>query len=535
MNNQDNKKKINDIWIVTREYDGLAGAGGVKDVCRQLAEALAGKADVSVVLPMYGFITPESLGFKPAQTFQVDMHYVGVERREDVQVWELKSKEAKKSLTVYLLDAQRFKEKRGVYTYTAKDEADDPTRVSGSGHYDYFAMNVLLQKATLNLILDKGKRPDIIHCHDGHAALLPAMAREIDGLRQFFRKTGMIVTIHNAGLGYHQEVDDLPFAKAITRLPSRIIGKNLLNGRFDPFLAAAPYAVMNTVSENYARELRESPDDEMTGWLGHLLTKRGVLLQGVTNGINPDDFNPQFADKQGIAAPFSPEKGDLAGKRECRRDVVRMISSHHGLEKVTVHGFLSEHYDQPLFTLIGRLSEQKGVDMLVGALEKLLPVDEKFQVLILGSGAKEIENGLIDLTTINQYKGRICILSGYDQQLANKIYAAGDFFLIPSRYEPCGLTDYIAQLFGNLPIVHHVGGLVKVEDGRTGFAYHEPSDSALLEAMRTAVKVFRLHPEKISGMQKESVKVIHNSYTWDKIVLRYIQLYQEALSLCHKE
>jgi len=528
------QKKIEDIWMITREYDGLAGAGGVKDVCRQLAEVLVKKADVSVMLPMYGFIDPELLGFEPRCEFQVDLNYVGVERREDVRIWERRHKQGKKCLTIYLVDAERYREKKAVYTYTAEDEAENPVHASGSGHYDYFAMNVLLQKTALNLMLYKGKRPDIIHCQDGHAALLPAMAREIDGIRHFFRKTGLVVTIHNAGVGYHQEVDDLPFAKAVTRLPSTIIGKNQLDGRFDPFLASAPYVVMNTVSENYARELRETEDDELTGWLGHALASRGVILQGVTNGINPEDFNPEDAEKQGIAAPFSPAKGDLAGKRQCRRQLVEMISRQE-LTTVRVSGSLTEAPELPLFTLIGRLSAQKGVDKLVGALKTLLPEDDGFQVLILGTGTKEIETGLIELTEMEENQGRICLLSGYDQQLANKIYAAGDFFLIPSRYEPCGLTDYIAQLFGNLPIVHHVGGLVKVEDGKTGFAYQEHSSAALREAMEQALQIFRRQPERIRTMQQESVKVIHNSYTWDKIVLRYMQLYQEALTLCPPE
>jgi starch synthase len=527
------QKKIEDIWIITREYDGLAGAGGVKDVCRQLAEALVKKADVSVMLPMYGFIKAQALGFKPHDEFQVDINYVGVERREEVRIWERKHKEGKRNLTLYLVDAERYSEKRAVYTYTAEDEADNPVHVSGSGHYDYFAMNVLLQKTALNFMLYKGKRPDIIHCQDGHTALLPVMAREIDGIRHFFRKTGLLVTIHNAGVGYHQEVDDLPFAKAITRLPSDIIGKNQLDGRFDPFLASAPYVVMNTVSENYARELRETADDEMTGWLGHTLARRGVILQGVTNGINPEDFNPEDAQKQGIAASFSPGKGDMAGKRQCRRELVNMIRQQE-LTRVRVSGSLTDAPDLPLFTLIGRLTEQKGVDKLVGALKTLLPLDEGFQVLILGSGSKEIETDLIGLTEIEENQGRICILSGYDQQLATRVYAAGDFFLIPSSYEPCGLTDYIAQLFGNLPIVHHVGGLVKVEDGKTGFAYHEHSSAALSEAMQRALLMFRRQPERIRTMQQESVKVIHNSYTWDKIVLRYMQLYQEALTLCRE-
>lgn len=527
------EKKISNIWIVTREYDGLAGAGGVKDVCRQLAEALVKGADVSVCLPMYGFIHPDEAGFQSLYSFQVNMPYVGVERREEVRVWVREQKLSDHSLTVYLFDTERYREKKAVYTYTAEDEADDPTHVQGSGHYDYFAMNILLQKSALNLMLYQGKRPDIIHCHDGHAALLPVMAREVDGYRQFFRKTGMVVTIHNAGLGYHQEVADLPFAKAISGLPSKIIGKNQLDGCFDPFLAAATYAVMNTVSENYAKELRETADDELTGWLGHILARKGVLLQGVTNGIAPDDFDPQYPEKTGIAAAYSPAEGDMDGKTACRQELVDIIRKKD-VADVRISGFLNNEKKQPLFSLIGRLTSQKGVDKLVGALETLLPIDDEFQVVILGTGSKDIEQGLINLAGMKKNRGRIAVLRGYDQKLANKVYAAGDFFLIPSQYEPCGLTDYIAQLFGNLPIVHHIGGLVKVVDEKTGFAYTDHSSAALMGAMQKALYTFRNHPEQIGKMQRESIKNIHNLYTWDKIVLRYKELYREALGLCSR-
>ncbi|MFZ5760705.1 MAG: glycogen synthase [Thermodesulfobacteriota bacterium] len=532
MSSMKETKDIKTIWIVTREYDGLAGAGGVKDVCRQLAEELVKRADVSVMLPCYGFIDPTGHGFTPGRTLQVDMNYVGVERREEVLIWEKKQKNGKRTLTIYLAAADRYQEKQAVYTYTANEEKADPMHRAGSGHYDYFAMNVLLQKAALALMLDRNNRPDIVHCHDGHAALLPVMARERDGFRQFFRKTGFVVTIHNAGLGYHQEVDDLPYAKAVTGLPSPVIGKNLLAGRFDPFLASAPYAVMNTVSENYARELRESDDDALTGWLGHTLASRGVILQGVTNGINPADFDPKQGERLGLAASYSPDDNELTGKVICRRDLIAMLANWQ-VPHVRRHGWLQDRPDQPLFTFIGRLTAQKGVDKLVEALKSLLPADDGFQLLVLGSGEKVFEEDLRLISESAVGAGRVCALFGYDSILANKVYAAGDFFLIPSRYEPCGLTDYIAQLFGTLPVVHHVGGLVKVVDGQTGFTYGQHSSTALLAAMRRALHTCRAEPDTMAAMRRDAIKVIHNAYTWEKIVLRYMQLYTEARALCH--
>ena len=519
---------ITSIWLITREYDGLAGAGGVKDVCRQLAQALSRTARVSVCLPLYGFMNPQTLGFHLSDQFQVDMNYVGEERREDVRIWSKQTTTETHSLTLYLVDSPRYQEKKSVYTYTLEEEAEDPTHVQGSGHYDYFAMNILLQKSAVNLMLSLNESPDVIHCHDGHTALLPAMVRENEGYRHFFCKTGLVVTIHNAGKGYHQEIADLPFAKSITGLPGNIIAKNLLDGRFDPFMAAAPYAILNTVSENYARDLRETDDDELTDWLGHLLASRGVLLSGITNGINPDDFNPSRPEKMGIAAGYSPEKGDLKGKEACKRDLIRAISRKE-LSNVLIHGSLSSNTDLPLFTLIGRFDPQKGVDKLVGALETLLPMDSGFQVLILGTGSKEIEEGLIRLSGLKANKGRICVLLGYDPILANRIYAGGDFFLIPSRYEPCGLTDYMAQLFGSIPIVHYIGGLVKVIDSQTGFIYHDHSSAALMGTMQRALKVYRQKPSQIKQMQRTAIKTIKEQYTWDKIVQRYLDLYAAAI------
>lgn len=526
---------LQNIWMITREYDGLAGAGGVKDVARQLAEALARTGrDIRVVMPLYGSMDPKKLGFASLNcSYEVEMNYVGEERRELVRVFAKKAatgagKKTRGSLTVYLLDAQRYLEKQSVYTYTAEDEALNPFHRQGAGHYDYFAMNILLQKGALALMMRLGEKPDVIHCHDGHTATLAALLREIEGYRHYFADTAAVVTVHNAGFGYHQEVDDLPFAEAITGLPRRVVQDNLLDGKFDPFLAAAPYAPLNAVSENYARELRETDDDALTGWLGHRLLARGVELAGITNGINPDDFNPEKNAKAlGLPASFSPRRRDLAGKKACRKALAALLANSR-FAALRQSGSLSGPLNQPLFTFVGRLSTQKGVDKLLGALETLLPLDQNFQVMMLGSGAREIENALISLAGQERNRGRVCVLQGYDAKVANLVYAAGDFFLIPSQYEPCGLTDYMAQLFGNLPIVHHVGGLIKVVDGVTGFAYKEHNSAALMGAMQRALRVFRTAPEKILDMQHSAVQHIYTHYTWDAVLAKYLDLYARA-------
>jgi starch synthase len=535
------QQKIRNIWMVTREYDGLAGAGGVKDVCRQLSEALLryGRCRVQVILPRYGFIDPKSQGFTrlklpapkiigssgSADTFAVDMDYAGEHRREWVSVWQVQ----KSGVTVYLVEADRFAEKLGVYTYSAEEELQRSWQRKGSGHFDYFAMNVLLQKSALALMMILGEKPDVIHCQDGHTALIPAMLREKDGYRHFFRHTGTVVTIHNAGIGYHQEVGDLHFARAITELPVQVIDAALLNGAFDPFLASAPYAVMNTVSEQYARELQETKEDSRTGWLGHALLNRNVKLAGITNGINPGDFDSTKPKKTGLKAGFDIRKNRLEGKRVCKEFLQRSFNVMRKRARVKQFGRLSLKPDQPLYTFIGRLTQQKGVDLLVRTFSALLQEDREFQLLVLGSGEQEIETRLKEVAENEAFSGQVCFLLGYDQDLALKVYAAGDFFLIPSLFEPCGLTDYIAQLFGNIPIVHHVGGLVKVIDGQTGFTYAEHSAAALMVTVQKSLEVYRTDPATVRRIQQKAVQQIRDKHAWKEVMRQYLDLYGKAI------
>ncbi len=533
------KKKF-DIWMLSREYRGIAGAGGVQDVARDLSEALVRSGSrVRVILPRYGFINAEELGFRKLDIrFDVAMDYATEERREDVTFWQGRIN----GVEVLLAEAWRFAEKKAIYTYTAEDESINPDNRRGTGHYDYFAMNVLHQKAVLALALVTGRSPDIFHCQDGHTALVPAMMREIDGFRHYLGRSSALLTIHNAGVGYHQEVSDHAFAHANTSLPWRVIYSSQLHGSFDPFLAGAAYCPVNTVSENYARELQETELDAMTGWLGHALLERGISLAGITNGINPSEFDPRHPQKLGIAAGFDPSSGDMAGKLQCKAWLMRLLSTDKGGEEtffkkqqqeypeVTLHGTLDmARKDQPLVTVVGRFTPQKGLDILASALEGPLAGSGDFSVAVLGSGQRELEEYFAYLSTSPQWKGRLAYLSGYSALLANQIYAAGDFFVIPSRYEPCGLTDFIAQLMGNLPVVRATGGLVKVRDGFNGFSFTEPDSHALAVTLRRAVDLFLSGPDRIRKMQKDAFDNIHENYTWDVVVEKYLELYQRAV------
>lgn len=530
------QRAIREIWMISREYGNIAGAGGVKDVVAGLSVTLArwtGRS-VHVVLPCYGFINPEHLGFvlladplAPSQPlhFETDLHYPDTERREKVKVWVAKEEK----VNIYLLDAERFREKLNVYTYTAEEQRFQPWQKKGEGHIDYFAMNILLQKASLDLMMLLRSSPDVIHCHDGHTAVLPAMIHELPGYRNYFRSTGCVITVHNAGKGYHQEIADLDFAQASTGLSSSFIQSSILDDCFDPFLAGSTSATLNTVSENYARELRETKDDALTAWLGHTLLQRNIKLEGVTNGIDPDVYSALQPSKTGVVEGFDLLKEeDLKGKRACKLDVLQLLNSEDGIRGIRQSGYLQMDTSIPLLTFIGRLSGQKGVDILTNGLENLLAQRDDFQFLLLGSGSEHDERKLISLATKQENTGRVCILRGYDTRLASKIYAAGDFFLIPSRYEPCGLTDFIAQLFGNLPIVHHVGGLVKVLDNKTGFTYVNHNALELAATVVRALDLYNADRSAIRKMQRQAVEEIEAHYTWRMVSKKYLDLYKKS-------
>jgi len=522
--------------MFTREYGHLAGVGGVKDVTAQLSKTLArwNNRKVSVVLPCYGFMKPRELGFEPLPDplfpgqpleFDVPMNYTSRERSERVKIWH----RVQDKVQLYLIEAERYREKSAVYTYTREEFQRESWKAQGSGHFDFFAMNILLQKAGLDLIMLLEEKPQIIHCHDGHTAVTPALMRECSGYRHYFRNSTGVVTIHNGGIGYHQEVSDLLFAQAITSLPWQVVSDCCLEHNFDPFIAAGNYAVVTTVSENYARELQYTDNDYLTGWLGHRLLSNGVEITGITNGIDPAEFNPQAPEAMGITAGYDlrAETAGLPGKYQCKKELLRTLAVSPGDDEDNRIGFLRDDSALPLYGFIGRLSEQKGVDILIGAIELFLAGGTRAQIVCLGSGGVREEAALSRIAEMKDFRGRICFLRGFDAELAIRIYAAADFFVIPSRYEPCGLTDYIAQLFGALPVVHHVGGLVKVVDGETGFAYLDNNPENLAEVLQRSLTIFQ-DSDIIRQMQRSAVEKIQRFYTWEKVMKSYIRLYKQS-------
>ena len=530
---------IGSLVHVCREYGGLAGAGGMKDVTEGLARASAASGiDTHVFLPYYRVI--ENNAFLPIEEtfhFDVPMNYPHEPRSESVVICRVRQEE---NLTLHLIKTDRYRylaestdriERNGIYQYTDYEaKALGRPELKDKGYFDFFAMNVLLVKSGLYALGRMGWKPDIVHCHDGHAALwsLIAQASE-EGVDHSLAHVPCVLTIHNAGTGYHQEVANFDFAATMCGVPWYVVDGCRLDDKFDPLLAGGIFSqAVNTVSENYARELLFTGQDALTGWLGHAFLARGIPMTGITNGVDPDAYDPHNAEHLGLAARFSPIEGDLEGKEMCKRALLEELSRREAPGSIELHGNIAYEKDAPLFSFVSRLGNQKGMDVLADAFGELLTQRSDVQLIGLGSGGdRKIEDRL--KTLAHSFPGRVCIAFGFNGGLARKVYAGGDFFLIPSRYEPCGLTDFYAQLAGNVPIVHKVGGLVKTIDGEFGFSYLG-GKRELLEALTRAIEAYR-EPDKttLRAIQAKAAKNVYENFTWEKVLARkYIPLYQKA-------
>jgi starch synthase len=507
-----------EVWHVAREFGGIAEAGGVKDAVSGLSRALA-RAGVGtvVVLPLYGFLKGKlPLGDELASfSLEVpDQDNGNRTEREPVKIFPM----LREGVRFLLVDSPRFARKSDVYTYTAEDESADPYKKRGTGHWDSHQMNVILQKAALETSLSSGAAPDLFHCHDGHAAFLPAMMREDPRFKGHFESTNAVLTIHNAGVGYHQEIWSLEFARALTGLEESVLARGMLGRTVDPLLLASSYALMSTVSEQYARELLQEENTEVAGGLGKALRERGVRLHGITNGVEPEPYDPRDPEKTGLPFRFDPSKGDWGGKKKCRERLYQFLP---GPRQASRNG-----YTVPLFSFIGRLTPQKGIDVLHGAIEELSNESDAPDFVVLGQGEREAEEKFRRLAGRGK-TGGVFFLSRFDPPLAKLIYAASDAMLIPSAFEPCGLTDFHAQLMGTIPLVHRVGGLVKVRDGITGFSYDLQTPEALAEAVRRCLGVFRGDAPLIERIRKRAFDEIFELHTWDRVARNgYIPLYE---------
>lgn len=499
---------MNTIWLIARELEGWAEAGGVKDVVRDMAEAFHNLGwKVNVVLPLYGFLGPRVMnlgepvwkGKSSHPRFQLDLP----------EAWKVECP----NFDIYFMKSASFNQKWGIYTYTEIEEDLNPQISRGEGYKDSFVMNLEYQWTIADFFFQTKTVPQLILAHDGHCGFLSAILKSHPGYQSFFHTVQFHLLIHNAGPGYRQEMPITANHTALLHLPPESIPLCRWDKTYDPMVCAARFGKLATVSENYAQELLTGRNDHYSGSFGKFLRENKIPLKGITNGMSPMDKDPRNAALSRLPYVFNPSTGDLQGKFLCRQYLFAQIAQH----PFDIHGAVT-HWQVPLYVMQGRLTAQKGVESLIEVIEKSLKEPLEAAFLIMGVGDKKSAERLIRLAKSPSNKGRLLFIHKYEETLARLVFASGDFFLMPSEYEPCGLTDLKAQLMGTLPIVHRVGGLVKVIDGETGFSYEKNVDLGFWGALLRSWEVFRNAPETLEKMRRQAFFTVLSEFDWTKIL-----------------
>ena len=479
------------ILFVSPEVDPLVKVGGLADMVGSLPKELAALGhDVRVVCPSYSFIRkPEGTKPHPAP--------LGVDvgpRALWARTWE--STLPGSDALVYMIEHNALFERMGVY--------DGPW----GPHHDNDLRFAFLCRAALALCFQLDWMPDVIHCHDWTTGLLPVMLNTT--LRDTpIAKAATVFTIHNLEhQGYANprvlEFAHIPWSEFRSDSVESLGSVNMMK--------AGLYhsTKITTVSPTYAQEIRT----QAGGWgLDPVLRFRGADLIGILNGIDTDTWNP--ASDHLIPARY--DATDMRGKAYCKA----MLQGELGLE---------ENPHVPVFGVVSRFATQKGLDLLAEALPRILS-SMQVQFAILGSGDAGLEQRFHAIAADNP--SRVGIGIGYNNRLSHLIQAGSDFFVMPSRNEPCGLTQMYAMNYGTPPVVRATGGLIDTVDQYvenqgvgTGFLFEEPSADALFYTIGWACSTYYDRPKdfmalRLNGMAKD--------FSWRHSAEQYLDVYRWAV------
>ena len=476
------------ILHVAAEIYPLVKTGGLADVVAALPPALAERGlDTRVLVPGLPAIIQGMHDLKPliriGPVFGAAVITLRIGRLPD------------SGLLAYVIDAPFLYEREG-NPYVGADGHD------WSDNHRRFALLGWIAAHLASGELDSSWRPDVVHAHDWHAGLAPVYMGLCPGL-----KASSIFTVHNLAfrgifpMDCHADLG-LPMFKLT---PQGIE----FHGKISFMKAGLVYSrKVTTVSPSYAREICTQ---EFGCGLEGVLRYRGADVSGILNGVDYDVWNPES--DPAIAEPYSA--GDLTGKGACK-DALR---SELGL---------SGEARGPLFVVVSRLTSQKGMDLLLGALPDLLR--EGGQLAVLGTGERELEDGFRYAAAANP--ANVAVHIGYDEEMSHRFMAGADVLLVPSRFEPCGLTQLYALRYGTLPLVRRIGGLADTvcdatpgnlqSDLATGFVFDEASRYALGARIRDACALYR-DPDMWRVIQRRAMA---KDFSWNDSAAHYEALYR---------
>ncbi len=477
-----------EIVFVASEMVPFATTGGLGDVLGSLPREIAKLGHrVSVFLPKYKKISQKKLTLDlVAESIQIPL---GAEI-EPANIFSYRNNE----LNIYLIEHSEYFDRDELYGTPMGDYPDNDRR------FTFFDRAVVEGLKKLKI------KPDIIHCHDWQTGLIPVYLKTLYQADPFFKKTKTVFTIHNLAYQGNFPPDSVP----LTGLSWEEFKFDRLEfyGKISFMKGGLVYSdVLTTVSERYAQEI-QSPG--FGCGLEAVLARRKENLFGIINGINPEEWNPEK--DSDIEAHFSAK--NLKGKKKCKE--VLQKENHLKVDEVV-----------PVFGFIGRLVDQKGLDILAPAVEEM--AKQNWQLIILGTGDEEFHKALRVLH--KRHPEHLGLNITFDLKMAKRIYSGCDFFLTPSRFEPCGLGPMFALRFGTIPIVRETGGLAdqvhefnpKTGSGN-GFIFPGYKTEDLLVAMRRAVSIFQ--------NAKAMTKLIKNGmacdFSWESSAKKYAQLYEKA-------
>ena len=422
------------ILTVCAEFAPLAKVGGLADVTAGLTTVLSRRGhDIAVVMPFYGVMAEQGvrleplpvLGPRPYPAGGAAVHY-SVHRVADTDP------------------------RPAIY-------AVDCPALFGGGVYDEGAREalrfMLLSRVALEVAGAVGFHPDIVHCHDWHAALAAVLLKGPYRRERMFRQTYTVLTIHNIGYQGEFDIGVLDGADAST-LRALFAPEDVARAQVNFLRAGIIHAdALTTVSPTHAREIQTA---EYGKGLDQLLRQRRHRLAGILNGVDYSHWSPETDPL--LPAPYSVI--DPAGKGASRSALLREMQ-------------LDAAADVPIVGLVSRLAEQKGIDLIVDALPALLS-ERRFVCAFLADGEPGYVEALSDL--VGKFPGRVAHVNAHDETLAHLILAGSDLLLVPSLYEPCGLTQLYAMRYGTVPVVRQTGGLadtVKHFDPATGQGHRQ--------------------------------------------------------------
>jgi len=483
------------VLLVASEVSPLAKTGGLGDVAAALPRALRALGhDVRILMPRYRGVERHASGIRT------------VVPRLEVPVGDrlvpgaLLGTETSGGVPVYFLQQDHYFDRDGLYGTGDDDYPDNCER------FVFFCRGALEALIALDGMDRDGWRPQIVHANDWQTGLLPVYLRTLYRDHPSLASIATVFTIHNLafqGVFWHH---DMPLTglgwDVFTPAGIEFYGKlNFLKG------GLVFSDLLNTVSRTYAREIRTPA---FGSGLEGVLEERSHDLHGVINGIDYEVWNP--AKDPAIPQPYSAD--DPGGKAACR---------------AALRGELSlETAPGPVLGIVTRLVEQKGMDLVLQALPGILA--EGCQLVLLGSGDANLEAAFVE--SAQRHPGRVAVRIGYEAELAHRIYAGADCFLMPSRYEPCGLGQLIALRYGTVPVVRRTGGLTdtvtEFEPARragTGFTLDAFAVDALLDAVRRATSAYR-QPALWKALVRNAMA---EDFSWEASAREYVTLYGKAL------